>query len=290
MFRSVILDRLTYAAHGIRKRVSQPKRCPCCGTDDSEPIDRKFVYTLQRCRLCNILFRFPYEAAEEMKQFYDTAYQQKGLTTDLPDDDELAGLLSGNFSRTEKDFSRVINMLRALNVPSTARILDYGANWGYGTLQLQRAGYSVQAYEISSVRAAFGKKLGVHIETEMEKITGDFDVIYSSHVLEHTPNPLQTIQEQLGRIRDGGFVIAHTPNGSALRRRAGFRSFHKHWGLVHPVLLSDEFVTKNFGRYPVFMSSKTADGLIRSWNGTQTFVDQLEGAELLLIIRNSAAK
>jgi SAM-dependent methyltransferase len=283
------LERLAYATRGLVNRLIQEKTCPCCRSTNSKPIDRKFAYTLERCDRCNILFRFPYESAEEMKKYYETAYHQKGLTTQLPNDKELALLLNTNFSGTEKAFSRVIDLLRVLNVPSSARILDYGANWGYGALQLQRAGYLVQAYEISFARASFGRKLGVHVETNWEKISGDFDVVYSSHVLEHTPNPLETLRQQISHVRHDGFLIAHTPNGSSRRREVDFPSFHKNWGFVHPVLLSDEFVIRNFERHPIFISSSGRDSLLKDWNRREPVITDVDGPELLIVVRNSPA-
>jgi SAM-dependent methyltransferase len=221
-----------------------------------------------------------------MKQYYDSGYRQKGLTTELPSNNELDCLLANNFAGTEKDFARVIDLLQVLNLGPKPRILDYGANWGYGALQFQRAGYLVEAYEISSDRAAFGTNLGVHVETNLSRIGRDFDVVYSSHVLEHTANPLEILRQQLSRVRKGGFVIAHTPNGSSARRQRDYASFHKHWGLVHPVLLSEEFVINNFGNHPVFVSSKTEASLVRTWNVREIRVNQTDGPELLLIVRN----
>ena len=50
-------------------------------------------------------------------------------------------------------------------------------------------------------------------DTTLPATASSFDVVYSSHVLEHLPNPLASLQEQLRQTKEGGFVIAHTPSG-----------------------------------------------------------------------------
>lgn len=220
-----------------------------------------------------------------MRNYYQSSYHQEGLTTDLPSDLDLERLMQSNFSGSQKDFSRVVFLLRQLGVSPGASILDYGANWGYGAFQFKRAGYSVKAYEVSKKRAAFGLRIGIKIETGLSKMQDDFDAVYSSHVLEHMSNPLAGLREQFDRVRKGGFLIGHTPNGSLARRSAAFDAFRHHWGMVHPVLLSDRFIATNFADYPFFVSSQEGAESVREWDGKQRTIGNLEGSELLFVIR-----
>jgi hypothetical protein len=268
---------------GCARRLSQKKSCPCCGAPDSTAVDRKLVYTLEQCQRCRIRYRFPYESAEEMHRYYQDEYQEEGLT-DLPAPHEIEELVARNFAGGREDFSRVIDLLGVLGLEKGARVLDYGANWGYGTFQLRRAGFAAEGYEISRPRARFGKRLGIEIAEDLAFVPKGFDGVYSSHVLEHTPNPLEALRGQLGLTRDGGFVIAHTPNGSEAFRRADFRAFHRLWGLPHPVLLSGDFIRAALGAYPCFVSSDA--GQVRGWGRRDDFVGDLTGPELLIVICN----
>lgn len=283
--------RYRYFFSGCLKLVLQKKICPCCGAEDSTTIDRKLIYRLERCSRCAVRFRYPTDSAAEMRRYYEHEYRQKGLTTDLPDERELAQLLAVNFAGSSKDFAPLIELLRDLGVPTGARILDYGSSWGYCTYQLRRAGYVAEAFEISRPRAEFGRRLGVHIACELAALPGPFDAVYAGNVLEHLPNPLATLRELMALTRPGGFLIAHTPNGSDACLAAHPALYHSLWGLPHPMLLSDEFVAANLSAHPCLIGSGTNHGGtagVRAWDRQSDLCGDMQQPELLLIVCNRA--
>lgn len=279
--------RWKYLWSGSMKRLTQSQRCPCCRSPVGETIDRKLIYSFVECRECRLCYRFPYETAAELSRYYERVYEEHGLTTDLPDDRQLSALVHAAFAGTEKDFSRVVNLLRALGVVASSSVLDFGSNWGYGAWQLARAGFSVEAYEPAAPRAAFGARLGLTIRRDLTEVGAPFDVVYSSHVLEHVSNPLDCLHAQIQLAKGGGFVVAHTPNGSAPFRIINFDSFHRLWGLPHPVLLTDAFLLTNFRRYPLFVSTSGGaklDEELRQWERRRVFVGDLTGSELVIVM------
>src|SRR5205809_58870 len=207
-----------YLVGGVTGRLN-PKQCPCCRSIARETVDRKHLHVLEECQACGILYRFPYERLQQSIAFYQSAYVEPGLTTDLPSAQELQHLLATGFKGSGKDFSYHLKIFAALGLSPGARILDFGANWGYLTFQLRVAGFDADGFEISRTRARFARNLGLEIMTDKSKIRGRYDAVYSSHVLEHTCNPRATLIEQLEWVRPGGLVIAHTPNGSKEWRR-----------------------------------------------------------------------
>jgi SAM-dependent methyltransferase len=278
-------SRLKYLLAGARRRLIRSSVCPCCGTPGGKPVDRKFVYLLMRCEQCEVLFRHPAETPAEMAAFYQAEYKQAGLTTDLPDDAELRRLIDSNFAKSDKDFAFLPVILQSLGIGPGARILDYGANWGYNVYQLRKAGYQAEGYEISKPRAAFAKKLGVEIQTDLAAIMGRFDAVYSGHVLEHVPDPRASIREQIRLLGGPGYVIGHTPNGSEDRHRQSPTGFHTAWGQVHPVLLTDEFVIRNFGELAAFISSETASpSALAEWDRESLKRAQVDGGELFFVL------
>jgi 2-polyprenyl-3-methyl-5-hydroxy-6-metoxy-1,4-benzoquinol methylase len=222
-----------------------------------------------------------------MQEFYDEGYVEPGITTELPDDAALAQLVASEFKGSAKDFSYHIAMLRALGVHSSARLLDFGANWGYASWQFMRAGWEVQSFEISRPRAAYGRKLGLHPVTSLSDVVPPFDVVFSCHVLEHVPNPRETLEQMLRLVRPGGLVVALTPNGSKSFRTSHRPDFQQLWGQVHPVLLTDAFVKKMAGEHPCLITSVDTPALLSIWDQTASEVRDCSGAGLLFAIRRS---
>lgn len=241
--------KLKYLFTAIKCSLSKHrKRCPACKTASSLVLDRKWLFTaLRRCPNCDLLYRTPITTSEENRRFYQHEYKQ-GSTTDCPSESELADLLEKKFSNTERDYGPYISLIKSIGLPKGARILDYGCSWGYGSWQLTNSGYDVTAFEISEPRALYAKtKLGVKVFVRWEEINeGDFDLFFSSHVLEHVPSPLETFQLAKGKLRPGGLFLAFTPNGSAEYRVNTPVAWRKLWGLVHPNFLDAHFYRKHF--------------------------------------------
>ena len=278
-------SQVSYWLAGCVRRIVSSHYCPCCGGGEFQIADRKFPYLLFCCNNCAILTRFPSETLAEIEAFYQKEYIQKGLTTDLPVDEELSRLQSSGFTGSEMDGSEFITIFRALGLAEGARVFDYGANWGYMAYQFANHGYNVSAFEISESCAAFGVKLGLDIATRVDHPEASFDLVFSSHVREHVQNPLAVLREQLNLVRPGGFVVCLTPNGSAARKIADPEGFHRHWGRVHPVLLSEKFIEANFPDTPSFVASSRDASLIATWDRSSTKLLNVSKGELLIILR-----
>ena len=279
--------KLRYVFGAFPKRFIQPRICPSCGTRTSSRVDRKGFHELRRCTQCSLLYRWPTESAAEMETFYQRQYKQIGLTTDLPDNAMLATLLETAFKGSSKDFSRVINLFKSLNIETGSRILDFGANWGYGVWQFRQAGYDATGYEISKPRAEFAQRLCVTVHTDWKDViaAGPFDVAFSSHVLEHTPDPVQAIRDQLAVLKPNGLFIAVFPNGSDAFRLTNPNAFHKLWGQIHPVMLNDEFIAHILKEYFIFqgnLSDKDV-AMVEHWNQQVDDRGDIATSELLVV-------
>lgn len=224
-----------------------------------------------------------------MLKFYQTAYRQSGLTTELPSKSHLENLVETNFSGSSKDFTRFIRLFSALRIPAGSKILDFGANWGYGTYQFEKAGFESIPYEISKPRAKFGEQIGISVISDWADIETRklFDVAFSAHVLEHTPDPQEAILRQIKAIRPGGYLIAVYPHGSRAFKEADPRRFHKIWGQVHPVLLTDRFIDGILSEQPTYMGSLNDTALVEisTWDQCASMVGNLTDSEMLLICK-----
>jgi 2-polyprenyl-3-methyl-5-hydroxy-6-metoxy-1,4-benzoquinol methylase len=243
-------SKLKYLIQAIWKGFQRKEeKCLYCGNSLNQVtvVDRKYYFTkLVKCSSCALLVRTPTDSVEESNAFYQEQYTQ-GYTTDCPSPTELDHLLKVSFKGTERDYSRYIAFFDSLRIPRTARILDYGCSWGYGLYQLKSSGYDAIGYEISKPRLKFGiDKLGISGVSDVNDLPDQVDVFFSSHVLEHLPDLKFLFDLAQKKLKSDGYFIAITPNGSETFRRKRPINFHHLWGKVHPILLSDEFVNKNF--------------------------------------------
>lgn len=273
--------------------------CTNCGSTNFTEVDRKYIVTaLKRCNDCQLLFRTPTDSLEHNVKFYNQSYTQ-GFTTDVPDDQTLAHLTETSFAGTEKDFSYRIDVLEAFGVKPGAKLFDFGCSWGYGSWQFRQHGYAVTAYEISEPRRRFAaEKLGVQTVDSVDDIghlpqyAETFDCFFSSHVLEHVPQPSRAFALAFELLKPGGVFVSFTPNGSEACREAD-PSWSRLWGEVHPNFIDDTFFKTHFARSRGILTSsplrQPEGGLtLERMQGIEPIGD-LSGTELLFVAQKPEA-
>lgn len=266
--------------------VNQESKCPCCGSTSQRVIDRKYVVTtLRECLNCHFYYRHPVDKSTFNEQFYQEDYVEKGLTTDLPGDKELKSLMANLFKGTVKDFSFHIKFIKDLfSEKKNIRILDYGANWGYASYQFKESGFDVESYEISRHKAKFASKLGVEVKTNESEIGKDFDVFFSSHVIEHHSDVTAMIELAKNVLSDSGIFIAFCPNGSDEFRKEVPAEFHSLWGMVHPNYLNNKYYQTVFKSNPYLVCSDVGYPKVKEeWDNVSQKTFDLSGPELLVI-------
>ena len=268
--------------------------CPSCNINDSLTVDKKyFITSLKRCKKCMLLYRTPGTTVEENKNFYQEEYTE-GFTTDCPNNDELNELISNDFKNTEKDYSKIIEILNILNLKLEANVsslFDYGCSWGYGSYQLKKI-FDVTSYEISSPRAKYAKeKLNVNIlnKSELDTLRNDdkkFDFFFMSHVLEHVPNPSEILDLGLKLLKKNGYIVSFTPNGSMENRKIN-SNWSQYWGMVHPNFIDEKFYQKFFRNNVCYIGSNKYNlKNIQDFTiNNQNYIDDLSGHELIIIVK-----
>jgi 2-polyprenyl-3-methyl-5-hydroxy-6-metoxy-1,4-benzoquinol methylase len=264
--RMLRLQKLQYLTRMAVHRLMQRNRaCPNCGGAESTVVSRKYLVTeLRRCGNCLLLFRDPTDSSACNEEFYNDSYEQ-GFTTEMPDEHELKYLIDRKFVGTPKDYSYYISVLRSLSLARGDRLFDYGCSWGYGTWQLQQAGFKTYAFEISRSRRVYAReRLGVRIIDNIDDLRSDgrlasrFDCFFSAHVLEHVPSPRKVMELADWLLKDGGLLVAFMPNGSE-ECRAENRAWNMLWGEVHPNFIDDVFLAMAFNNVPNVVASSPVD-------------------------------
>jgi SAM-dependent methyltransferase len=274
-------DKLAYLLWAARRWLRADAACPLGCKARTRLLKRKYLVTaLYRCENCALMFRVPKDDPTLTIDFYQKDYSQ-GFTTDCPDDQTLARLCATSFAGTEKDFSHYLAVLKGCGLETGQVLFDFGCSWGYGSWQFAQAGYEVYSYEVSQPRARYAaEKLGCKIVMAAEQVPVKVDCFFSSHVIEHLPDPSLLWQMAAKLVKPGGLVVLFMPNGE-FSRAATIPQFHSIWGKVHPLLISAEaltFMAKRHGFGGVAYSSPYNVEKIAACQS-----DSLEGDELLFI-------
>src|ERR1700723_800049 len=136
-------------------------------------------------------------------------------------------------------------------IPGDARIVEIGCGTGQMSLYLARAERVVIGADLTrgalQLGAAAAKRFGLDrvqfVETDLQHPglrSGAFDVVYSSGVLHHTPNPRSPFSRIARLVRPGGIIVLGLYNAWAriphrLRRAVG-RLTGFRWVPLDPVL------------------------------------------------------
>jgi len=95
------------------------------------------------------------------------------------------------------------------------RVLDFGCGFGQNIYLLPDAvGYDISQFSLSHAR-----KKGVKVTDDLDNLEDEsFDLVFSSHVLEHHPHPRMMIQTMRSKLKKGHelyLVIPHETHGKA---------------------------------------------------------------------------
>lgn len=101
------------------------------------------------------------------------------------------------------------------------RVLDYGAGIGDLALELARRGHAVVHFDLDGDARSFAiwraKREGltnVDFPTKTERIGGAFETIYALDVLEHLPDPEDTLRFLVSKLAPRGRLILTAPFGA----------------------------------------------------------------------------
>jgi len=246
------------------------------------------VTRLFECEECHLYFRHPLEKIIQNKKFYESEYKEKdNITSLLPDKIGLEELINKNFNQGNKNADRYVKLFRSVfPAPEKLKVIDYGCSWGYITFQLLKAGYDVQGFEISRIRAAYGNAhLGLDIKTGENELRMDNNLFFSAHVIEHHPDIKGMISLAKKILTRDGYFIAISPNGSKEYRYKNQFPFHHAWGKVHPNYLNAEFYRTIFKNQSFYIGSSPFNlENIQSWENGQV-IDKTDGEELIAIVK-----
>ena len=227
--------------------------CTICGEDDwtflreGRDLCRpgyEVRFRLSRCMTCGHVMQIPQPSDAELRAAYSTDYAPYRLTWKEP------GWPLWKILRHITTWRRVRRLKR---YGRGSQLLDVGAGAGDFLDAAHRAGWDVRAVEyneelVNAIRAELGFE--VHIGELRPGLweENSFDAIILWSVIEHVPDPLDTLRLVCSYLRPGGQLFFQLPTLYGIERG---KWFGEHWTLLdlprHLNFFSKESLSKLCG-------------------------------------------
>jgi SAM-dependent methyltransferase len=181
--------------------------CPICNANQAAPFYGKHGYTIVECAACGMRFVSPMPTPEELTAHYQNAAYFEGESEQ--------GYL--NYADMQKalrpHFQRRLQVIET-RLGLRGKILDVGCAAGYFLEEARQRGWQICGMELSQEMAHNAEQLlQVPIHTELATVPDrDFAAITLWEVIEHLPDPIDTLRQLRDRLRPGGVLMLSTPN------------------------------------------------------------------------------
>lgn len=98
--------------------------------------------------------------------------------------------------------------------PPPAKVIDVGTQDGYAIHLLKKRGYEAYGTEIDQAYAEFCNEQGHKVwcdNFQETKVDDTFDIVYSSHVIEHCDEPLKFMESAHKILKPQGILFMYFP-------------------------------------------------------------------------------
>ena len=198
------------------------KNCPYCNADalllfQSRDYNRKIssvVFDHYRCSKCDLIFISP--IPENLGDYYPQSYYFVPDSTDALD----AGIKHERY--------KIEIIQRYLK---QGRLLEIGPSLGCFAYLAKKSGFEAEAIEMDARCSKFLNEVaGIPTVNSSDTLAAlktlkPFDVVALWHVIEHLPNPWETLEAISERLNPGGILVLAAPNPDAFQ----FRVIGRYW-------------------------------------------------------------
>lgn len=219
-------------------------RCNLCGGQRRKLLFKNFdrlhkfpgIFDVAQCCKCGLVCLYP--GPEDIRSYYPDDYAPHSLPKVVFPETLTRRLL--NYQIYYKEDKNFIDSFRAflfekiyspIPIGYLGKVLDIGCGSGIYLFNLKKLGWDVYGLDSSQKAVSFArdrlklKNIFSGTLDDKKYPTHFFDVVCLSHVIEHLPNPRQTLVEIRRIIRPGGLLLITTPNFGSF----GARVFREYW-------------------------------------------------------------
>jgi 2-polyprenyl-3-methyl-5-hydroxy-6-metoxy-1,4-benzoquinol methylase len=188
------------------------RQCNVCLSVDIQSYLKEYNQLLVKCQKCGYVYTDPSALKEGIynQSYFSGEYDNINYSgTDF-------------LSRTVLRFAEHIKGIKKYS--NGKNLLDIGCALGTFLLEVKKAGFSGKGYDISSYAADYCQKF-LNLEVKSGELRdafpeNSFNVVTMFHVLEHVPNPVQFLNEEVQPfLVPGGMIAIEVPNFDSLEAR-----------------------------------------------------------------------
>ena len=184
--------------------MKQLTNCPICDSSHvalafnaptTRGLDQR-QWSIWECGRCSHQFINPQPTRQELESYYNAEYEayDPAHGSNAADEEEV---------RRARDSGRI----RHIPVPTGMRLLDVGSGGGWFLRICKKLGATEQGVELSKHAADMARKQGLRVfqgslDEYVAQAPGEspFDIITANHVVEHLPDPVDTLRMMKGLL------------------------------------------------------------------------------------------
>lgn len=222
------------------------KKCDICNGKDFKPLYKlndkatglEGEFFLFKCNKCGVIFINPQPSFAELRKYYEGGYYSlKKIIAKEESKKARFRIFLYNLYFNEKSmgtlkkiiFYPIKNYLRGTIISNDKKILDVGSGSGQFLYEMKELGMNAYGTEPGDFNKESARQYNLNIKNK-DLISSRypknfFDIITLSQVLEHTPNPADTIRELYRILAKNGTLIIGVPNTNSL----AYKIFGKNW-------------------------------------------------------------
>ena len=204
-------------------RLEKNKIVPCCicGFLSFKPALNCEGFEYVRCLKCGLVQRNPQPLKEDVISRYNSAFGDDYLSYELKNEDAFFKLQQ--LALKDASFFKLEKSLFKAALKETPSILDIGCATGSLLKSLRSRLWRVTGVEISPAAEYAINKYGLDIRKipleENNFSDNSFDVVLTSHLIEHLNDPRSFLEETHRILKENGSIFITTPNISGFQAR-----------------------------------------------------------------------
>lgn len=194
--------------------------CALCGAAGGRVRYRYEDYQIISCEGCGLWRACPRLSAEELERYYEQEYYSEQRARE----GQYEAWQAANRAVWRRSAQLVVEQARRAGlVAERIRLLDVGCGQGFFMQECAQLGMQVRGIEPSAHAVLYARQtLGLDVRAgvpEMLEAGERYNVITMWEVLEHVPQPLETLRRLHGHLEQVGMLWVAVPNVNALQRR-----------------------------------------------------------------------